>query len=273
MEFQRKGRSLDEIEDWKAVEFRTFLLYSGPIVLKGVLSEEQYEHFLYFHTAIRILCSSSSTEEQITYAEQCLKYFSFQFGVLYGSFQLIYNVHSINHLADDCRFLKGSLDCFSAFPFENFLGRLKKMLRGTRRPLAQLKKRLSEIDNFGNYNPDCQKHHYGPYQFNFSSINVKSSSDCYVINNKCEVFKLLAKTDQSISFVKYCLKDNHGKFSNLFDSPLKASLLKIVVADDPKSDGHKPAFSMEFIDFKNAVKCVGLNYEESLAFFLLLHNL
>jgi hypothetical protein len=206
MEFQRKGRSLDEIEDWKAVEFRTFLLYSGPIVLKGVLSEEQYEHFLYFHTAIRILCSSSSTEEQITYAKQCLKYFSFQFGVLYGSRQLIYNVHSINHLADDCRFLKGSLDCFSSFPFENFLGILQKMLRGTRRSLAQLKKWLSEIDNFGNYNPDCQKHHYGPYQFNFSSIKVKSSSDCYVINKKFEVFKVLAKTDKSISFVIYCLK-------------------------------------------------------------------
>lgn len=139
VEFQRKGRSLEEIEDWKAVEFRTFLLYSGPIVLKGVLSDEQYDHFLYFHIAIRILCSSSSTEEQMNYADQCLKYFSYQFGVIYGSYQLIYNVHSITHLADDCRFLKGSLDCFSAFPFENFLGRLKMMLRGTIRPLAQLK--------------------------------------------------------------------------------------------------------------------------------------
>lgn len=36
--------------------------------------------------------------------------------------------------------LKGPLDSFSAFPFENFLGRLKVLLRGTRRPLAQLKK-------------------------------------------------------------------------------------------------------------------------------------
>lgn len=72
VEFQRKRRSLEEIEDWKAVEFRTFLLYSGPIVLKGVLSDEQYDHFLYFHIAIRILCSSSSTEEQMNYADQCL---------------------------------------------------------------------------------------------------------------------------------------------------------------------------------------------------------
>lgn len=93
------------------------------------------------------------------------------------------------------------------------------------------------------------------------------------MNNKCEVFKVLAKTDQSISFVKYRLKDKHGKFSNLFDSPLKASLLKIFVADDPECDEHQHVFSVEIVDFKNAVKCVGLIYEESLAFFPLLHNL
>ena len=86
------------------------------------------------------------------------------------------------------------------------------MLRGTRRPLEQLKKRLSEIDNFGNYNPDSQKHHYGPYKFNFNSINRKYSSDCYVMNNKREVLKVHAKEDQSISFVKYRLKDIHGNF-------------------------------------------------------------
>ncbi len=34
--------------------------------------------FLYFHTAIRILLSSSSTEDEIDYANKCLKYFSYQ---------------------------------------------------------------------------------------------------------------------------------------------------------------------------------------------------
>ena len=29
MEFQRKGQSLNDLEDWKAVEFRHFLLYHG----------------------------------------------------------------------------------------------------------------------------------------------------------------------------------------------------------------------------------------------------
>jgi len=36
-EFTRLPRSLEEVELWKGTEFRTFLLYTGPIVLKGRL--------------------------------------------------------------------------------------------------------------------------------------------------------------------------------------------------------------------------------------------
>ncbi len=32
--FHRKRRSMEELSKWKAVEFRFFLLYVGPIVLK-----------------------------------------------------------------------------------------------------------------------------------------------------------------------------------------------------------------------------------------------
>ena len=43
----------------KANELRTLLLYTGPVIFKGVLSKEKYEHFIYLHLAIRILCSST----------------------------------------------------------------------------------------------------------------------------------------------------------------------------------------------------------------------
>ncbi len=144
-EFQLKGRSLNELEFWKAVEFRSFLLYSGPVVLKEILEDNKYKHFLLLHVAIRILCSPCLTTQQIDYADSCLKCFVDMFKKIYGDYHLSYNVHNLLHLANECK-LHGPLDSFSAFPFESYLGQLKKMLRGTRRPLSQLKKRLSEIE-------------------------------------------------------------------------------------------------------------------------------
>ena len=44
-EFCRKPRDLKEMERFKATEFRQFLLYTGPVALRDVLSQERYEHF------------------------------------------------------------------------------------------------------------------------------------------------------------------------------------------------------------------------------------
>lgn len=57
-EFQRTTRSLREITKWKATEFRFFLLYCGPILLKIVLPTQLYHHYMFFHAACRILCSA-----------------------------------------------------------------------------------------------------------------------------------------------------------------------------------------------------------------------
>jgi hypothetical protein len=72
LDFHRKGRPLAQISRWKAVEFRVFLLYTGPLILKKILSPEKYQHFLFFHVAIRILATPSSTAEQKCFAKQSL---------------------------------------------------------------------------------------------------------------------------------------------------------------------------------------------------------
>ena len=45
-EFGRKCRDLSELEKWKAVEFRQFLLYSGVVALKDALPACWYYNFL-----------------------------------------------------------------------------------------------------------------------------------------------------------------------------------------------------------------------------------
>src|SRR5687768_5318803 len=44
-EFVRKPRALAELKRWKAVEFGTFLLYTGPLVLRDVLLPRLYHNF------------------------------------------------------------------------------------------------------------------------------------------------------------------------------------------------------------------------------------
>ena len=45
-EMARQPRSLSEIKRWKTAEFRQFLLYSGIVVLKGIVTDQFYYHFL-----------------------------------------------------------------------------------------------------------------------------------------------------------------------------------------------------------------------------------
>ena len=47
-EFSRQPRWLDELDRWKATEYRQFLLYAGPLVLRDLLHKEVYQYFLYF---------------------------------------------------------------------------------------------------------------------------------------------------------------------------------------------------------------------------------
>lgn len=64
-EINRKPRSLSELSRFKATEYRTFLLYTGIIVLKDVVDSRIYNHFLIFHFAIALLMSSEQVTREI----------------------------------------------------------------------------------------------------------------------------------------------------------------------------------------------------------------
>lgn len=44
-DFNRKGLPLRDLKNWKATELRTFLLFTGPLVLKDILSKENMTIF------------------------------------------------------------------------------------------------------------------------------------------------------------------------------------------------------------------------------------
>jgi len=126
------------------MEFRLFMLYVGKIVLKGILQTEVYNHFLAFSIALCILVSPTLSASHAMYAEQLLGWFVETCKQLYGDEFLVYNVHSLTHLAAEAVTF-GSLDSCSGFPFENYLQQMKRLVRSGRNPLVQIAKRLGEM--------------------------------------------------------------------------------------------------------------------------------
>ena len=98
-EFIRKGRSLKEVDRWKATEFRTFLLYTGLVSLKGKLPPVIYGNFLLLFVGVTILSSVDLCIPYCDYAEHVLSSFVNHFGEAYGTEHLIYNIHTLTHLA------------------------------------------------------------------------------------------------------------------------------------------------------------------------------
>ncbi|XP_050060044.1 uncharacterized protein LOC126551233 [Aphis gossypii] len=142
-EFNRLPRSLEECEHWKATEFCTFLLYTGPIVLKGRLKKPLFKHFMLLNYAIRLLISSENCYTQNNLAKDMLKRFVQEYGSLYGEGYVGYNVHGLIHLADFV-LIHGHLDLFSAFKYENYLQFLKKSCKNDRFPLQDAYNRIME---------------------------------------------------------------------------------------------------------------------------------
>ena len=181
-EFARKCRSLDDFERWKATEFMQFQLYFSIVFLKDNISNNVYQHFMLYFVAIFCLASPNLCQLYADYAKDLLVSFVSNAATIYGEDFLVFNVHSLIHLVEDVKSF-GCLDNFSAFPFENFLGSLKKMIRKPELPLQQIINRYEETsrssqDIFQNEcdtskNLEIKKTSYnGPLPYGFISENV-----------------------------------------------------------------------------------------------------
>lgn len=131
-DFNRKPRSLVELPRWKATEFRQFVLYTGPVVLQDKIPQTYLNHFNSLHLAVFILSNNDLIRKHGSYANTLLKYFVEQFSSLYGKENISYNVHGLLHVCDDVKVF-GNLNNYSAFPFENYLGQLKNLIKGGNR--------------------------------------------------------------------------------------------------------------------------------------------
>jgi hypothetical protein len=146
-EFSRKPRSLKELLHWKATEFRTFMLYSGFFAMRKILTDNVFPHFMCFSVALNVLLSETLSRDCRfrQFAHELLLHFVSSSAELYGDEFLVYNVHSLTHLAAETEHF-GKLDSSSAFIFENYMQKIKRMARSARNPVVQVAHRLKEHD-------------------------------------------------------------------------------------------------------------------------------
>ena len=121
-------------------------MYSGMAVFRQpVFRQPQYKHFLSLCIGIRLLCELSDLVRNGTINEaRLLEYFVWNTHHHYGQLFNVYNVHGLLHMPDDVETHGKALDDICAFPFENYLGWLKRLTRGKRATLIQITKRLNE---------------------------------------------------------------------------------------------------------------------------------
>lgn len=136
-DFNRPSRILTDLPFFKATEYRRILLCNGILIFKDCVADEVYKHFLLLHCAIYILNSPCLVQMHCDYANTLLRTFISHSTAIYGQKFIVYNIHSLSHLASECE-THGKLDGFSAFQFENKLQSIKTLLRSGYKPLKQV---------------------------------------------------------------------------------------------------------------------------------------
>ncbi|XP_050513604.1 uncharacterized protein LOC114344887 [Diabrotica virgifera virgifera] len=255
VEINRKPRQLSELARWKATEFRTFLLYLGPFVLRDVIDKRIYEHFLLLHCGIFILVSSKFIKNFGTeLPRSLLDTFVSHCENIYGLEYLIYNIHILIHLTDDVENF-GALDNFSSFPFENYLGQIKKLIRNSNRPLHQIYNRLVEANLVVKTIIEKKsleflyEHHTGPilnlkikvlqykklvYKDFALSVKSYSKADCFCLLLNGVVIEIHNICTQSNNKNEYILIGKEFMiYESLYDYPIHSSLLLYQIKNTP----------------------------------------
>lgn len=75
----------------------------------------------------------------LEFAQRLMNSFVGHFGQLYGRDEIVFSVHQLIHLVDEYKQF-GPLDNVSGFTFENYLGKIKHLLRKLYLPTTNCQK-------------------------------------------------------------------------------------------------------------------------------------
>jgi len=282
LEFNRKPRSLQESRRWKATEFRQFLLYTGPVVLKSVLSHDIYLNFMCLNVAVTIL--SSPHIKHLDYANSLFNYFVKSFIILYGKDNCTINIHNLLHVYEDVKKF-GVLQNYSAYPFENHMQKIKGYIRKKDKPLQQIINRIHE-ENFVELNKEnklniepelLNKHNNGPLDRNLYrsqwkkivfpnfTLKIKEPDNCCRLSNgDIILIKNIASIDSENAVI---IGNKYESITDFYNELCKSSDLGIHLVENISKNLQRWNIN-EILH-----KCVRLQFKDKFVVFPLLHSL
>jgi hypothetical protein len=181
-DFTRKPRTIGELKNWKASEFRLFVLFTGlPCVRSAIVSDEfQVDHFYHFallSTALRFLHAVPISKARVQIAQVLLDNFVRILPNLYSIQECTYNSHALLHLPSQV-LDHGSLAFTSAFVFESFIAHLKNLYSGTRGIPKQMVKKLGICQSYKGYVSEKCKEDPSAAWLAQRLLNEKSNTRC-----------------------------------------------------------------------------------------------
>lgn len=267
-EFPRRPRDLSNFKRFKATELRQLLLYTLPIVAKGIVKDNYYEHILKLHCGIRMLCDVNHFKGNCTNASKLLKDFVEEYSELYGPEHVSYNVHCLLHLHTDVLHLQAPLDSFSCFKFENYLQTVKNLPKGGYRVLEQVRNRLVEsqlVDTTHIVSSPIIKMRKG-------AIISAKVNDLYLStvppNNFCgmrgsktvhQIQKFFIEND-----VIYCELKEVENLSSIYETPVPSQRLKLYVSSSNSIETKDCVLSCSIFEIQRKFCYFKLNDKEYL---------
>lgn len=269
-ELHRAIRPLTCLKYWKALEFRNFLLYFGFVVLKDILPQEVFSHFLLLVAATRIISSVENILEKFLHvAETFIDAYLEGFIEIYGINSVTSNVHNLSHVIEDVRRF-GTLPSFSTYPFENALHHMKLLIRNRNQPFSQIAKRVAEIDSY-DFTEEKPNITFPIIHKNKQKISV--NEDITLSNNKRD--KYFLTSDKQIVAMEKVVEINNNVYIvgqsmktsyDFFETPFKSSYLDIYLCD--KETNIATIYPIDCIKSK----MVSVSYREQIVFSPLLHT-
>lgn len=220
-DFARQPRTIDDMERYKATEWRLFGLYIGPVILYYACKDVNIIlHYLNLFIAYRILHGVNGivTDDNIKIAQNLIENFVSDYPKIYGKEKVSSNIHVLLHLTSFVK-MYGPVDNFTAYEFENFYQLLRKWIRKASDYFNQIYTRWWQSNGI------ITRKTSKPFGSFVLRANTKDS--CIMLQNG-QIGLIVKKVDGGLKFQCKIYKN----VENFFMLPIESSNLNIFKVSD-----------------------------------------